>query len=491
MATANVSTICSACKNKTTTYSCPGCSNYFCVDDLLTHREELKSQFHEIEHQRNEFMQILTDQNENNRNNHPLINQINQWEQKSIEKIKKIAQEQRQLIQQSILSYVQNIQTELNTLTEDMQKINKKKDFNEMALNKLKKQLNHLEEQLNHPTHIEIKQDSSATFIQKLSINIKSNITSGKFYRHQLKANLKWKQYGKTIAGGNGKGDQLNQLNRPYGIYVDHQQKHIYIVDNENHRIVKWKIGENNGQIVAGGNGRGNRIHQLNSPVDVIVDENNKSLIISDYGNRRVVRWSLQNTNDDKEILIQNIRCYGLVMNENGDLFVSDLENCTVKRWKNGEIGKGKEGTIVAGGNGRGNQLNQLNGPSYIFIDRKETVYVSDCLNHRVMKWLKGAREGIVIAGEQDEDSLNQLNHPQGLVVNEIGDIYVADWGNSRIMSWSLGSTEGRVIVGGNGYGRGSNQLNSPFGLSFDVENNLYVADFENHRIQQFEVNKN
>ena len=384
-------------------------------------------------------MQILTDQNENNRNNHPLINQINQWEQKSIEKIKKIAQEQRQLIQQSILSYAQNIQTELNTLTEDMQKINKKKDFNEMALNKLKKQLNHLEEQLNHPTHIEIKQDSSATFIQKLSINIKSNIiTSGKFYRHQLKANLKWKQHGKTIAGGNGKGDQLNQLNRPYGIYVDHQQQHIYIVDNENHRIVKWKIGENNGQIVAGGNGRGNRIDQLNLPTDVILDEKKKSLIISDYGNRRVVRWSLQNPNGDKEILIENIECVGLMMNENGDLFVCDTQNHSVKRWRKGERG---EGRIVAGGNGKGDKVNQLNVPTYIFID-EETVYVSDWSNHRVMKWLKSAKEGIVVAG-------------------------------------------------GNGEGKGSNQLNYPIGLSFDVENNLYVADCRNCRIQQFEVDKN
>ena len=489
MATANVSTICSACKNKTTTYSCPGCSNYFCVDDLLTHREELKSQFHEIEHQRNEFMQILTDRNENNRNNHPLINQINQWEQKSIEKIKKIAQEQRQLIQQSILSYVQNIQTELNTLTEDMQKINKKKDFNEMALNKLKKQLNHLEEQLNHPTHIEIKQDSSATFIQKLSINIKSNITSGKFYRHQLKANLKWKQYGKTIAGGNGKGDQLNQLNRPYGIYVDHQQQHIYIVDNENHRIVKWKLGENNGQIVAGGNGRGNRIDQLNLPTDVILDENNKSLIISDYGNKRVVRWSLQNPNSDKEILIENIECVGLMMNENGDLFVCDTQNHSVKRWRKGERG---EGRIVAGGNGKGDKVNQLNVPTYIFIDGEETVYVSDWSNHRVMKWLKSAKEGIVVAGGQGQGNrLNQLDCSNGLIVNEVGDVYVTDSSNNRIMCWSLGSKEGRVVVGKNVRGEGSNQLNYPIGLSFDVENNLYVADCRNCRIQQFEVDKN
>jgi len=62
-------------------------------------------------------------------------------------------------------------------------------------------------------------------------------------------------------------------------------------------------------------------------------------------------------------------------MNQNGDLFVSDYANHSVKRWRKSEIGKGGEGTIVAGGNNRGNKLNQLTYPSHIFIDGEETVY--------------------------------------------------------------------------------------------------------------------
>ena len=305
------------------------------------------------------------------------------------------------------------------------------------------------------------------------------------FIQVRTRSNIKWKQNAQTITGGNREGDKLNQLNCPQGIYVDHQQQHIYIADYYNHRIVKWKLSENEGQIIAGGNGRGNRIDQLNYPYDVIADENSKSLIISDQGNRRVVQWSLENPNGDKEILIENIECYGLMMNENGDLFVSDYENHAVKRWSKGE----KEGRVVAGGNGRGNQLNQLNCPTYMFIDEEETVYISDEVNHRVMKWLKGASEGIVVAGGQGQgNSLNQFNYPNGLVVNEVGDVYVADYWNNRIMCWPLGSKEGRVVVGGNGRGDGSNQFFYPSGLSFDVENNLYVADSWNHRIQRFRV---
>ena len=303
---------------------------------------------------------------------------------------------------------------------------------------------------------------------------------------------MKWKVDGQTIAGGNGKGDKLNQLSNPNGIYVDDEEQCIYIADHWNHRIVKWKLdgGNDHGQIVAGGNGQGNRIDQLNCPTDMILDEKKKSLIICDRGNRRVVRWSLQNPNGDKEILIENILCWGIMMNENGDLFVSDWNEHAVKRWRKGE--KGGKGTIVAGGNGEGNKLNQLNWPTFIFIDREETIYVSDRENHRVMKWLKGANKGIVVAGGQGEgNSLKQLNYPMGLVVNEVGDVYVADWWNHRIMCWSLGSKKGRVVVDGNGHGNGSNQLSLPVGLSFDVENNLYVADCGSHRIQRFGIDRN
>ena len=227
----------------------------------------------------------------------------------------------------------------------------------------------------------------------------------------------------------------------------------------------------------------------MNTPVDVIADEKNKSVIICDWINRRVVRWSLENQHDI-EILIGNISCSRLTMNENGDLFVSDFENHAVKRWRKDE--KGGKGTIVAGGNGQGSKLNQLNGPLAIFIDEEEAVYVSDYRNNRVMKWLKGASEGIVVAGGQGQgNSLNQLDYPEGLLVNEVGDVYVTDRRNHRIMCWPLGSNTGRIVAGGNGAGLGSHQLNNPTGLSFDVEKNLYVADFGNNRVQRFRLDEN
>ncbi|CAF4113513.1 unnamed protein product, partial [Adineta steineri] len=259
--------------------------------------------------------------------------------------------------------------------------------------------------------------------------------------------------------------------------------KSVYIADRENHRIAKWKLNSNTGQIIAGGNGKGNQNNQLNYPRDIIFDKKNNSFLISDEGNNRVIRYFDQNQTN-QQILISNIYCGGLTIDKNGFIYVSDRENNEVRRWKQGDA----KGELVAGGNGKGNHLNQLNFPIFIFIDEDYSLYISDSENHRVMKWKKGAKEGIVVAGGNGRgDSLKQLQCPRGVIVDYLGQIYVADSANDRIMRWCEGDAEGEVVVGGNGNGTRSNQLSSPYGLSFDNEENLYVVDCDNHRIQKYE----
>ncbi|CAF4223469.1 unnamed protein product, partial [Adineta steineri] len=150
---------------------------------------------------------------------------------------------------------------------------------------------------------------------------------------NHINNNTKWKQHGITIAGGNGHGHQLNQLFWPEGIYIDDDHQTIYITDFWNDRIVEWKYGAKNGQVVAGGKGEGKQSDQLYGPTDVIVDKKNNSLIICDAGNRRVVRWSRQNGTNG-ETIISDIQCFGLAMDNNGDLYVTDSWKNAVRRWK-------------------------------------------------------------------------------------------------------------------------------------------------------------
>ena len=259
----------------------------------------------------------------------------------------------------------------------------------------------------------------------------------------------------------------------------------IYVADCNNDRIMEWECNAREGRIVAGGNGRGDQMHQLNGPEDVIIDRKTNSLIIADGGNRRVMRWSRQNNTNGK-VIISDIDCSRLTMDKNESLYVSDWKNNEVRRWKRGEKGKG---TIVAGGNGEGHQLNQLHTPTFLFVDEDESLYVSDRENHRVMKWVKDGSEGMVVAGGNGQgDSWRQLSRPHGVLIDLLGHIYVADCCNDRVMRWCERAKEGTLVVGGNGEGQQSNQLNGPIGLSFDRHGNLYVTDSWNHRIQKFVV---
>ncbi|CAF1194948.1 unnamed protein product [Adineta steineri] len=453
MAMANNKTQCFTCNKEKITYSCKGCSKEFCFMDLAEHHKRLNEELHHIIDDYNAFKERINQQIQNPQN-HALINQIDQWEIDSIEIIQQKAKECREILIKLSQTCINDIEKKFNDLTEQIQQLQKENDFNEINFNYLTNQLIEITEELTNPSSISIQRESQS-FMKEISIVLSKK---SKFN--------KWKQNGITVAGGNGEGKELNQVNRPIGILID-KKKNIFIADSYNHRVVEWKYNSKEGKIVAGGNGEGHRINQLNYPTDVIIDQQNHSVIIADYNNRRVIRWLNQN----QRILIDNIDCYGLAMDKNGFLYISDYQMDEVRRWKMGEYNN--EGILVAGGNDKGQKLNH---PTFIN-------------NNRVVKWKKGAKQGTVVAGGNGQGrNLNQLSYPRGVIVDHLGHIYVADSQNHRIMRWCDGEEEGEIVVGGNGKGSQSNQLNNPYGLSFDNEGNLYVVDGWNHRIQKFDV---
>jgi len=276
----------------------------------------------------------------------------------------------------------------------------------------------------------------------------------------------------------------LNQLSNPQCLIIDDDQT-IYIADSANHRIISWKPNDTFGRIVAGGFGKGNQTTQLDSPGDLILDKETNSYFISDIENKRIMKWSTINNNNG-QLFLKDIDCNGITTDKTGAVYISDSKRNEVKRWRKGE----KNGTIVAGGHGQGNSLNQLNYPTCIFVDDQYSLYISDCLNHRIMKYAQDAKVGVVVAGGNDAgDQLNQLYCPQGILIDQLGGIYIADWGNHRVMRWYEDDSEGTVVVGGNQPGQQADQLNCPVGLAFDAQGNLLVTDSENHRVQKFEVN--
>ncbi|CAF4051194.1 unnamed protein product [Adineta steineri] len=436
-------------------------TQYFEVH-LPEYEQIINDELDDIINSYDRFKQTINEQKENPQNN-LLIEQINQWETNSIEIIQKKAKDCRDIVIKSSQTFINDIENKFNDLNEKIKEIHQESELNETNLNYLKNQLIEMTEELNNPPNISIQKDTQS-FINEISV-----ISSKK-----PKFN-KWKQTAITAAGGNRRGQKLNLVNYPFGIFID-KKKNVFIADSHNHRVVEWKCNAKEGQIIAGGNGKGNQLDQLNRPTDVIYDQQNDSTIIADYGNRRVIQ--------NQQILINNIDCWGLAMDKQGFLYVSNWRKNEVRRWKIGEYDN--EGIVVAGGNAKGYQFSQLNFPTFIFVDEEQSVYVSDYNNDRVVKWRKDAKEGRIVAGGNGQgENLNQLFAPEGVIVDDLGRIYVADCENHRIMRWFEGKEEGEIVVGGNGI---ENELNGPMGLSFDDEGNLYVADCDNYQIKKFEI---
>ncbi|CAM4984226.1 unnamed protein product [Rotaria socialis] len=147
-----------------------------------------------------------------------------------------------------------------------------------------------------------------------------------------IPSDARWDQKEITVAGGHERGNATNQLSYPYGLFIDDDDEATIITDYSNHRIVKWKIGEKSGHIVAGGNGQGDRPYQLSYPTDALVDKNTDSLIICDQGNKRVLQWSLSSGTTLATVLRDDIHCFGLAMDYQRYLYISDEIRYEIRR---------------------------------------------------------------------------------------------------------------------------------------------------------------
>ncbi len=76
----------------------------------------------------------------------------------------------------------------------------------------------------------------------------------------------------------------------------------------------------------------------------------------------------------------------------------------------------------------------QLSDSHGLMVDSWGNLYVADSRNDRIMRWCKGLKEGsLVVGGNRKGDHPNQLYGPKGLSFDGQGHLYVVDGGNHRV----------------------------------------------------------
>jgi hypothetical protein len=163
---------CITCGKEKRVVKCEGCFEFYCYDHFTDHRQELIQQLNQIEINRDLFRETLNEQT--NRSEKPLlIKQIDQWEEDSIKLIQQTANDCRQLLIEHTNTNTQQIQIDLDKLTDEIKQIRQENDFNEIDLNEFIDQLKKLSTELDKPSNVTIQQDSTS-LINRISVVVSS-----------------------------------------------------------------------------------------------------------------------------------------------------------------------------------------------------------------------------------------------------------------------------------------------------------------------------
>ena len=104
---------------------------------------------------------------------------------------------------------------------------------------------------------------------------------------------VQWDDTGITVAGTTGSSSSASdRLSYPYDLAVD-SSKTMYIAERDNNRVQKWLAGASSGSTVAGqsSGAGGSALNYFNRTGGVVVDSNG-NLYVTDPFNHRVQYWA-------------------------------------------------------------------------------------------------------------------------------------------------------------------------------------------------------
>jgi predicted esterase/DNA-binding beta-propeller fold protein YncE len=269
----------------------------------------------------------------------------------------------------------------------------------------------------------------------------------------------------------------------------------------------------------------------LNSPAGVAVDPTTGKLFVADRYNNRILRWSssakMMNGSPAEAVLGQpdlstvSAGSSAAKLNDPlrvcvdsaGHLWVSDYLNNRVLRFNNASsksngaaadavLGQPDFATISGG-----TTASKMKGPVGVFVDGKGDLWVTDRLNHRVLRFnnaasLSNGTSASIVLGQPDFAtgtsglSATKMNRPMGVYADAHDHLWVCEDDNNRVIRFdsvsykSNGAPANGVLgqpdltTGAKNFSR--NGVGNLRGVYGDEAGRLYLVDESNHRILVF-----
>jgi DNA-binding beta-propeller fold protein YncE len=134
-------------------------------------------------------------------------------------------------------------------------------------------------------------------------------------------------------------------------------------------------------------------------------------------------------------------------------------------------------------GQGKGDLPGSFLFPTYVSVDAKGNVYVSDTVNSRIQMF--DADGKFVQQVGKRGNGWGMFDKPKGVALDSFGNVYVNDsgWCNTQIFN-----SKGQIMLFFGGRGTVPGLMQNPSSLAIDKQNRIYVGDLLNHRINVYQL---
>lgn len=275
-------------------------------------------------------------------------------------------------------------------------------------------------------------------------------------------------------------GTTSNKLYAPSGVAVDPLTGKLFVADRYNNRVLRWgsedkMMNGSSAEVVFGQldfntSTSGLSASKFNDPLRVFVDSSG-NLWVSDYLNNRILKF----------------------------------ENASSKpTGSSADVVLGQPGFTV---NTPGTSINKMKGPVGIFVDGNDRLWVTDRLNHRVLRFdnastlTNGANADFVL-GQPDFNtgtsglSSTKMNRPMGVYLDKEDNLWVCEDDNKRAIRFDSVSSKvngasadgvlGQPDFTTNLINYSRNGVGNLRGVYGDEAGRIYLVDESNHRVLIF-----
>jgi chromosome segregation ATPase len=139
---------CSRCEKGRGTSFCVGCQAYFCKKCHQQHRDDMANQLEGFIENRNELQYQITKATEEKNFDSPLLVEIEDWQSKTIEKVKKVAEQAKEQVIKLLNSKKTEIKFEFEKFSKELIQLKDNDDLLENDLEHLKQTVGELNQKL-------------------------------------------------------------------------------------------------------------------------------------------------------------------------------------------------------------------------------------------------------------------------------------------------------------------------------------------------------